>query len=457
MRAALTLLARVLLSAVLVMAALAAPAASTPAAGWRDRIGIAGAAAPAVTTRSPLLALIDTPVDAGNAAFSGGSLSADAALVPYDLHGTATAAVAAATGAGGLLGVWPGMRVRSFPFAQDRASCEAIARLVTRAVAQGAATISMSFGSDAPCFAEQAALQAATRRGVVLVAAAGNDRLGGNPIEYPAADPHVITVSALGQGDAPAAFSSTSSGPDVTAPGTDVLTAVPWAFDPDPITDGIAQLSGTSFSAPMVAAAATWLRAARPALTSGQIGMLLCDAARDIGAPGWDRRTGCGVLDVRAALLHRAPSPDPGEPNDDVQWVDGLDTGAPSPSIWRGARDAVLRAWVTAREDPADVYRIQRPPHSTTRITLTPTAGGADLRVLEPTALDIADRSALLAVSRARGRGTDQVTVTNPAARWRVAYVVVTHDPRAGLHRSRYTLSVRSPARPGRRARSRPR
>jgi hypothetical protein len=451
-----------LLAAAVALAFVAAPGAAHGAsAPWRDRLGLAGVAAPIVAPSSPFLALIDSPVDLTNPAFAGGSLTTDAVIAPYDLHGTATAAVASATGAGGVLGVWPGMRLRSYPFADGMATCEGAARLITRAVVDGAATISMSFGSDAPCFPEFAALQAATRRGVTLVAAAGNGRLEGNVAEYPAAYPHVIAVSALGDGDAPAAFSGTASVPDVAAPGTGVLTAVPAGFDPDPSHDGLAQLTGTSFSAPMVAAAATWLRAGRPRLDAGQVRMALCDGARDVAPRGFDRRTGCGALDLRAALGRPARSPDPAEPNDDVPWVDGVGGGAPARAIWRGGARVGVGAWVARRADPVDVYRILRPPHSRTVVTLTPSAGGADLRALQDTALDVTDRAARLGASSRPGRASDRVTVTNTSPRSRIAYLVVTYDARAGVHRTRYRLTVadavRSPARPGRRARSRPR
>ncbi len=440
--------ARPIIGAALAVMTIAGTApAIADAVPWRDRIGLAGARAPAVSPASPFLALVDSPVDLGNAALAGAPITADASIAPFDLHGTATASVAGATGAAGILGVWPGMRLRNYPFADGAATCERAAALITRAVAQGAATISMSYGSESPCFAELAALQAATRRGVVLVAAAGNGRLDGNPLSYPAAYPHVIAVAALGDTDSATTFSSTSTVPDLAAPGKDVLTAVPVAFDPDPLPDGLALLTGTSFSAPMVAAAATWLRAVRPALTAGQIGTLLCDAARDVPPLGFDRRTGCGALDLHAALRHRAPAPDPGEPNDDVQWVDGVSFATPSHSVWRGGGPRVVRASVAAREDPSDVYRILRPPHSRTRITLTPGVGGADLRVLDDDAIDIGDRAALLSTSR-RARGAiDRVTVVNRSARFRIAYVVVTHDPGAGAHRAAYALRIERAAR----------
>jgi len=46
----------------------------------------------------------------------------------------------------------------------------------------------------------------AIHNGCLVVAAAGNTGLSGNPAIYPAAYPHVLTVGATDQNDAPAPF-----------------------------------------------------------------------------------------------------------------------------------------------------------------------------------------------------------------------------------------------------------
>jgi len=60
--------------------------------------------------------------------------------------------------------------------------------------------------------------------------------------------------------------------------------------------------SGTSFSAPMVAATASLILAKSPKLTNKQVERMLLNSARDIEVPGWDQLTGYGLLDARAAL-----------------------------------------------------------------------------------------------------------------------------------------------------------
>ena len=43
--------------------------------------------------------------------------------------------------------------------------------------------------------------------------------------------------------------------------------------------------------------------------------------ARDTAAPGWDERTGYGIVDMPALLAAPLPPVDPSEPNDDIDQV----------------------------------------------------------------------------------------------------------------------------------------
>jgi hypothetical protein len=204
--------------------------------------------------------------------------------------------------------------------------------------------------------------------------------------------------------------------------------------------DGWEALTGTSFSAPMIAAAATWLRAKRPSLTPDQIGALLCRAARDIGRAGWDRRTGCGALDVGGALRATAPRPDVAEPNDEIVWVDGIGFGRPAPAMWRGGRSRTIRAAVTAHDDPVDVYRVVRPAGSTLRVTLTAPGASLRLRVLDHAALDVGDDDALL--GQAVGPSIVRVAVGAAPTGRRAAYIAITHRGPPAPRRTAYTLRL---------------
>ena len=109
----------------------------------------------------------------------------------------------------------------------QRILCSDSARQIDAARRAGAAVINMSYGSTQRCTTEADAIQRAVRAGIVPVAASGNEFDQGNPAEFPAMLPHVLTVAALADDDRPTFFSSESAAVDVSAPGLNVLTAVP--------------------------------------------------------------------------------------------------------------------------------------------------------------------------------------------------------------------------------------
>ena len=149
---------------------------------------------------------------------------------------------------------------------------------------------------------------------MLVVAAAGNDGLVGNPLSYPASLPHVLTVAATDEQNRVSIFSSQSRFVDLAAPGENITVAT--ALD-----DSWAAEAGTSFSSPLVAGAAAWVWTVRPELDASQLFEVMRRSAVDIAAPGRDDATGFGLLNVPAALAYAAPVPDPLEPNDDVDYV----------------------------------------------------------------------------------------------------------------------------------------
>ncbi|MBI5536651.1 MAG: peptidase S8 [Deltaproteobacteria bacterium] len=119
----------------------------------------------------------------------------------------------------------------------------------------GAHVINMSLGSSRASKLMREAIAYARSRGVVIVAAAGNN---GRFVEYPAAFDGVIAVSATDSSDKLARFSSRGPEVDIAAPGVAVLQQT--------ICNGglnkcerYPELSGTSMASPHVAAAAALL------------------------------------------------------------------------------------------------------------------------------------------------------------------------------------------------------
>jgi hypothetical protein len=306
-------------------------------------------------------------------------------------------------------------------------------RALATAVDAGAEVINLSFGGPVPSYAMFVEIAYAVSQDVLVVAAAGNDYLTAlpdgtvNPVMYPAAFPHVMSVSSMGPSGASSSFSTANGAVDLAAPGESVLAAVPAWLDDDGAPDGYQRLDGTSFSAPIVSGAAAWLLARRSGLSTAQAGDMLRLTARDLAPAGWDQDSGYGAVDLRAALATRAPQRDTVEVNDDIEWVDGRRFMSPDPFAFR-ARDRRRRiaAVVDLWKDPADVYRIQVPGRRRLRLTLRmPPDADPDLGAFNAGARSVHFRRGRLGWSL-RGAGeTDRIVIRNRARRTRTAYAVV--------------------------------
>ena len=298
---------------------------------WRP--ALLGSLQPPPVEQAPLTAVIDASVDAGHPELAGIRVAGDPAVT--DAHGTAVASMI--TGRGN--GVFPGAPVLAIGKSLRTSDLTAG---IAEAVKADARIINMSFGGPDPNYAMYVEIAYAVSQGVLCVAAAGNDYYTVledgtvNPVMYPAAYPHVLSVSSLGPAGASSDFSTANGAVDLAAPGEGVLAAVPVALDDDGVPDGYQRLDGTSFSAPIVAGTAAWLMTARPDLGARQAADVLRFSATDVDDPGWDSDTGYGQVNLAAALSEPAPQVDKLEVDDDVEWVDGSRFNKPDPYFYRG-------------------------------------------------------------------------------------------------------------------------
>jgi len=375
--------------------------------------------------------VIDSGLDATHPEFAGrpntALLNAQTVTGEREFHGTAVSSVVAAPANGiGVVGVYPQAVLNAWDASpRGRLSASDVIAGIEAAAAAGPGVVNLSLGGTGRSVFEAEAVANAFARGTILVAAAGNERDEGSPLNFPANYPHVVTVSATDLSDRVSSFSSATPAIDVAAPGDAIPAAVPTRF----ASTGFTSLAGTSFSAPIVAGAIAWIWTARPQLEKTQLIELVRRSARDLGPVGRDRDTGFGLLDLPRALTLPSPPVDPAEPNDDpVQ-------AARTPPLTAPGRS---RARVSARldpvDDPRDIYRVFVPAGR--RVT-------AVLRASFPAGLGVSGAVPNGLARRVTGAGRARtLTLTNRAARGVVVSVNVSLAVSAAIGGATYTLSL---------------
>lgn len=211
----------------------------------------------------------------------------------WGVDGTGVASLIAGHGHGsgdasGIIGVAPAAKVLSIrvtlefndPLNSDAAVARllpaAIASGITYAVDHGARVIDLPLdpgtfgltGDGDPAAAggsaaERSAVAAAVRKGVILVAPAGDDGQGPGIVNYPAGYPGVIAVGAVDRNGRLAAFSSRRTQVTLTAPGVGLVAATP--------PDGYQAISSTSTASGIVAAVAALIVSRFPRLSAAQV------------------------------------------------------------------------------------------------------------------------------------------------------------------------------------------
>jgi thermitase len=177
-----------------------------------------------------------------------------------------------------------------------------VAQSIIYAVDNGAQVINLSFGGTSPSQTLQEAVNYAHARGVLVVAASGND---GGPVLYPAVCEHVLSVAATDQDDNRASFSNYGPETDVAAPGVSIYSTG-WPGDSRAdCTSGYCRKSGTSGATPHVAGLAALMWSARPDLTVAQVTGIVTRTAADVNTgtlTGWDEFLGWGRIEAGRAL-----------------------------------------------------------------------------------------------------------------------------------------------------------
>jgi subtilisin family serine protease len=344
------------------------------------------------------VAVVDSGIDAGDAAFAGeiaggrsfvgGSWKEDT-----DGHGTFVAGIIAANPSGGVGSAGIAFNAKlliakvvdSYGVIPPGAEANAI----RWAANEGARVINLSLGGqrdpndpelDTYSRSERDAIEYAYAKGAVIVAAVGNGTNAPTQpwpyADYPAALPNVLGVAALNQNGSVPSFSNRDPQfVDLAAPGAGIFSTIPRNLEDTTENPGCAGDAysncgpaefkigdGTSFAAPQVAAAAALLFGVDPQLSPDQVDWILERSATDmtpangcaVCRTGRDDATGWGRLDVARAVAWLSdgtalPPPDTLEPDDD--------TGSEAHPL------PALPILVTSSEDywddPADVFSLR--------------------------------------------------------------------------------------------------
>lgn len=216
-------------------------------------------------------------------------------------HGTSVAGVAAAliNNSIGVAGVAPAAPIMNVKVLGDAGWGWVDSELngIIWATDHGAAVINLSLGAPTACGeAEQRAVDYAWQRGVVVVAAAGNN--GTDSVTAPGNCNHVVSVAATDGSDGKASYSSYGSGVTLAAPGSLILSTA---------TDGgYRYSSGTSLAAPVVSGVAALVRSTPLGATNVSTVAQLHSSADPI--PGTGVYWGNGRVNALAAVGIKVPA-----------------------------------------------------------------------------------------------------------------------------------------------------
>ena len=170
----------------------------------------------------------------------------------------------------------------------------------------GARVVSVSLGGAVADSVEQAAVQYAQSKNVLVVAAAGN--AGSTAKTYPAAYTDVLAVGSVSLTGSRSTFSNHGPWVDVAAPGENVYSTTPTAGSADFLSPNYDSGDGTSFSTPLVAGEAALLLSLAPSSSAAQLARAITASARDKLA---NLDMGSGLVDVAGAIAELPPRSQP--------------------------------------------------------------------------------------------------------------------------------------------------
>ncbi|SHK34552.1 S8 family peptidase [Desulforamulus aeronauticus] len=210
-------------------------------------------------------------------------------------HGTHVAGIIAASDTGtGIIGVAPEAELFAVKVLDKwgEGTVQGAINAIDWCLRNGIHVVNMSFGTDKYSRALEEAVRVAHNRGLLIVAAAGNDG-GPDTVDYPAVFDQTISVAAVDQRGRLASYSSSGPEVDLLAPGSNILSTYRWG--------SFVRQSGSSMATAHISGAVALLKAKYPKEDIHRLRRRLISGAR---RPKFlaEKGTGAGIARVDLSL-----------------------------------------------------------------------------------------------------------------------------------------------------------
>ncbi|MBU5246895.1 S8 family serine peptidase [Bacillus halotolerans] len=256
-----------------------------------------------LTGKNVKIAVIDSGISPHDDLSISGGYSAVSYTSSYkddNGHGTHVAGIIGAKHNGyGIDGIAPEAQIYAVKALDQNGSgdLQGLLKGIDWSIANGMDIVNMSLGTSSDSQILHDAMDKAYEKGVLLVAASGNEG-NGKPVNYPAAYSSVVAVSATNQHNQLAAFSTTGNQVEFAAPGTDITSTYLHQY--------YATGSGTSQATPHAAAMFALLKQRDPGNTNVQLRALMQKNIVDLGITGRDQQFGYGLIRYKAQQADKA-------------------------------------------------------------------------------------------------------------------------------------------------------
>ncbi|SEM72252.1 S8 family peptidase [Lihuaxuella thermophila] len=249
---------------------------------WGVEMVEAAKAWPYTRGRAVRVAVIDTGISDNHPAIRGNYRGGVNILSPYfspqdyNGHGTHVAGIIAGRASElGIMGVAP----RAYIYAvkafnrKGSANLSDLLSAINWCIDKKMHVINMSFGMEKMSESMRQAIQIAHRKGIIMVAATGNQGLS-SQYDYPARYPETIAVTSISKNGQLSPFSNVGKGVDIAAPGEKIPSA--W------LNSSTREMSGTSMAVPHVTGTIALLLHLDKSLNPEQIRYILTQSSTKI-------------------------------------------------------------------------------------------------------------------------------------------------------------------------------